>query len=42
MMKLKLFRKREGAARRPGLGPIKYRLIAFFCGIRARLHHRQR
>jgi NRAMP (natural resistance-associated macrophage protein)-like metal ion transporter len=30
MMKLKLFRKREGAARRPGLGPIKYRLIAFF------------
>lgn len=29
-MKLKLFRKREGAARRPGLGPIKYRLIAFF------------
>ncbi len=30
MMKLKLFRKREGAARRPGLGPIKFRLIAFF------------
>jgi Mn2+/Fe2+ NRAMP family transporter len=30
MMKLKLFRKRDGAARRPGLGPIKYRLIAFF------------
>jgi Mn2+/Fe2+ NRAMP family transporter len=30
MMKLKLFRKREGATRRPGLGPIKYRLIAFF------------
>jgi len=29
-MKLKLFRKRDGAPRRPGLGPIKYRLIAFF------------
>src|SRR3954454_24568276 len=29
MMKLKMFRKREGAARRPGLGPIKYRLLAF-------------
>src|SRR5450432_4147212 len=30
MMKLKQFRKRDGAARRPGLGPIKYRLVAFF------------
>src|SRR5476651_311338 len=30
MMKLKQFRKRDGAVRRPGLGPIKYRLVAFF------------
>src|SRR6201985_1415191 len=29
MMKLKLFRKRDGAPRRTGRGPLKYRLIAF-------------
>lgn len=30
MMKLKIFRRKEGAVRRVGIGPMKYRLLAFF------------
>ena len=30
MMKLKLFRRKEGGVRRYGIGPMKYRLLAFF------------